>query len=458
VSGRGGLSLTLRLALFYAASTLAVLCAVGFYVLHLIDGHFIEQDVAEMRGKLELSARLIAKASADGAQDELPFHLDDALVGHHHLTLAVFVGGRRWYANGHGTIPAALPEAAADRPEAARLLSWRDGGDTYRELALRLDSGPVIAVAVDTRHHAEFMATFQIALWGMIALAALAAAVLGWGAARAGLAPLRQIAQLAGRISAEQLAERLPADRVPPELRELAASFNAMLDRLGESIERLSGFAADLAHEMRTPVSNLMMQTQVTLGRARDVDDYREVLASNLEEYERLARTIGDMLFIAKADNGMMVPSREEVDLAAEIGGVFEFFEALAEDGGVRLTLAGNARVDGDRLMLRRAIANLVSNAIRHTAPGGNVEVSIYREDGGTTHVAVHNPCTPPPPEILARLFDRFYRADPARREHPDGSGLGLAITRAIARAHGGDVTVSATADGLCFELWLPAT
>ena len=450
------LSLTLRLALLYAASTLLVLCAVGFYVLHLIDAHFVEQDVAEMRGKLELAGRLIAKAKVENTLEELPFHLDDALVGHHHLTLAVFSAGHRWYAHGHGTIPDTLPKSAAERPEAAQLISWRAGDDTYRGLALRAAPEQIVAVAVDTRHHADFMNSFQRALWGVIALAALAAAVMGWAAARAGLSPLRQIAQLASRISAEQLEERLPAEQVPPELRELAGSFNAMLDRLGDSIARLSGFSADLAHEMRTPVSNLMMQTQVTLGRARGVEEYREVLASNLEEYERLARTITDMLFIAKADNGLIVPNHEEVDLGAEIAELFEFYEALAEEGEIHLVCQGSERITGDRLMLRRAISNLLSNAIRHTARGGMVEVTIRGNGNGMAHVGVCNPCTPPPTEVLARLFDRFYRADPARRENSDGNGLGLAITRAIARAHGGDVTVATTTDGLCFDLSIP--
>lgn len=463
---RAGLSLTLRLALFHAASTLVVVLGVAFTMIHLVDMHFVEQDLAEMRGKLELADHLLAKARAEGNSNAVSWQLDDALVGHHNLSLAVFQDGQRWYANGDADFPAALLAAPAPRPAQARLTEWHTASGQYRGLAMRSGAAPdseVIAVALETGHHREFIAGVERALWGVVALAALAAAALGWAVARGGLAPLRQMAQLAGQITAERLHERLPADKVPPELKEMAAAFNAMLDRLRDSFQRLSDFSADIAHEMRTPVSNLMTQTQVTLSQARTPDEYREVLASNLEEYERLARMIADMLFLAKADNGLIVPTQEAVDLAAEVAGLFDFYEALAEERGVRLESTGVASVSGDRLMLRRAISNLLSNAIRYTAPGGSVRVSLSAtndaDDGSETIVlAVENPGEPISASHQRRLFDRFYRADPARRQSGDGAGLGLAITRSIAQAHGGDVVVAATADGNRFELRLPAS
>lgn len=456
-------SLTLRLALLYAASTLAVVVAVAGYMLHMVDRHFVEEDVAEMRGKLELSSRLLAKAAADGALDTLPWQLDDALVGHHHLTLAIHRDGARWYANGSATLPPALLAASETEPRRARLVEWQTGEAHYRGLALAAAAPPghVIAVAVETGHHGEFLAALRLALAGVVAVAGLAAALLGWAVARAGLAPLRQLAHHAGSITADRLAERLKMDAVPPELRELASAFNAMLDRLGDSFQRLSDFSADLAHEMRTPVSNLMTQTQVTLSQTRGAEEYREVLASNLEEYERLARMIADMLFLAKADQGLIVPTREAVDLAAELRELFEFYEALAEERGVRLACEGDATVSGDRLMLRRALSNLLSNALRHTARGGTVQVAVSPAPTfGRVRVAVENPGEPIPAEHLARLFDRFYRADAARRlgaAGGEGAGLGLAISRSIARTHGGELTATALVAGNRFELSLPA-
>lgn len=462
--GRLKFSLTLRLALLYASSTLVILFGVAAYTLHALDAHFIEQDTHEMQGKLELGQRLLLKARTEGTLDTLPWQFDDALIGHHHLVLALFDGDQRTYAFGNANFPLPLRAAAAAEPKHSRLYSWDEGNAHFRGLALRIAAAPgnadsILAVAVETTHHREFIDSFRATLSLVLACAGLIAAALGWAVARAGLAPLRQIAHLAGQINAERLHQRLPQEQVPPELIELTQAFNAMLDRLKDSFERLSAFSADLAHEMRTPVSNLMMQTQVMLSQARAADEYREVLASNLEEYERLARTIADMLFLAKADNGLVMPHRETVDLAAEVADLFDFYEALADEGGVQLVVSGNGRVPGDRLMLRRAISNLLSNAIRHTAAGGTVEVRIGKgegEDADEVVLSVDNPGPPLAAEHLPRLFDRFYRADPARRENAEGNGLGLAITQAIVRAHGGAARALATATGMRFELRLP--
>lgn len=458
--GALGRSLTARLALLYALSTVLILVASSFYLLRAIEDHFVEQDLAELRGKLELTSRLLARAQSERQLEFLPHHLDDALVGHHQLTLALFENGARVYTHGDAVFPAALLAQAGGSPAQARLQTWRADRSPLRGLALRSAAAHggaeyVLAVAVDTEHHREFIDNFKLALWIVLGLAVVIALLLGWAVARVGLAPLRQTARLAGEITAESLDTRLPGDRVPPELADLTLSFNAMLDRLRDSIDRLSSFAADLAHEMRTPVSNLMMQTQVMLAQARTAEEYREVLASNLEEYERLARTIGDMLFLAKADNGLIVPSREEIDLAGEVTELFDFYEALAEDKAVELALDGAARASGDRLMLRRALSNLISNAIRYTPRGSTVRVRLSASDRQAV-VRIENPCAVPP-DRPERLFDRFYRADPARRETSEGAGLGLAITRSIVRAHGGEVAARTGATGLCIEATLPA-
>lgn len=457
-----GHSLTLRLALLYAASTLLILLSVGFYMIHIIDSHFARQDTEEMRGKLELASRLIAKAGQDNTQDQLPHQLDDALVGHHHLSLALFSGGQKIYGFGEADYPASLLASPADKQDAAKASTWTQGNTPYRGLALRVgakqDANPLtLSVAVETSHHREFIDSIKLALWAVIALATLIAVALGWAVTRAGLTPLRQTAQLARQIRIDHLDQRLPADRVPPELEELTSSFNAMLDRLSGSFERLSAFAADLAHEMRTPVNTLMMQTQVMLTQARTAEEYREVLASNLEEYERLARTIGDMLFLAKADNGLIVPTREPVDLAEEIRDLFEFYEALAEDRHIKLECSGAATIQGDRLMLRRALSNLLSNGIRHAPESCTVNVGLNTVDDEVV-ITFDNPCLDLDQKHLDHLFDRFYRIDPARRDSGEGAGLGLAITRSIAQAHGGDVQALRIPGGIRFELRLPKT
>jgi two-component system heavy metal sensor histidine kinase CusS len=271
-----------------------------------------------------------------------------------------------------------------------------------------------------------------------------------------GHAPLRRISAEIRQTSTDRLDLRLAPETVPIELAELASSFNEMLERLEESFSRLTNFSADIAHELRTPVTNLMTQTEVALSNARSVDEYREILYSNLEEYGRMAQMVGDMLFLAKTDNGQLKPSQAEVDLASEIGALFDYFEAWAEDRGVDLVQTGAAPpVTGDRLMLRRAISNLLSNAIRHTARGHAVTVELTAL-GDKILLAVNNPGAEIPAEHLPRLFDRFYRPDPSRQRDGDGAGLGLSIVKSIIAAHGGTVEAS-WSDGIVrFRLTLP--
>lgn len=201
----------------------------------------------------------------------------------------------------------------------------------------------------------------------------------------------------------------------------------------------------------------LMTQTQVTLTRSRSVNEYRDVLGSNIEEFERLSRMIADMLFLAKADNQQIIPHEEQVDLASEVADLLEFYAVLAEEKSVKLTCHGTSTVTGDRLMLRRAISNLLSNALRHTPVQGRVRVDIALGNMGYVHLTVANTGTAIPAEHLPKLFERFYRIDGSRHRTSEGAGLGLAITRSIASAHGGTVEVSSSPSGNLFSLKLPS-
>jgi two-component system heavy metal sensor histidine kinase CusS len=459
-------SITFRLTLFFSTASTAVLLVVGYLIGTLVERHFEEIDLNDLSGKLQLVRHTLVTARAPGDMKAVPQRLADALVGHHGLSVAVLGPDREvLFTSSDAIFPASLIEypMREETSGRARLLTWEKDGQTYRGIAAAALTGvagqppATVVVAVNIEHHQMFMQAFQKSLWWAIAASIGLTALLGWIAARRGLAPVREMAQVAQGISANRLGERLQPESVPTELMQLAIAFNDMLARLEGSFTRLSDFSSDLAHELRTPISNLMTQTQVAISKARSADQYREVLYSNLEEYERLARMISDMLFLAKADNRLIVPSSEMVDLAAEAQELFGFYEAFAEEQGVSLVLAGTGIARGDRLMLRRALSNLLSNAIRHTSRGLSVRVQIELHDSGEIELCVENPGEGIEPEHLPRLFDRFYRIDPSRQKAGEGAGLGLAITKSIVEAHQGRIQAYSANGSTRFAITFPA-
>ena len=262
---------------------------------------------------------------------------------------------------------------------------------------------------------------------------------LGWFAAWHGLRPVQKMAKVAEGISAQHLSERLEINHTPTELKSLAIAFNDMLDRLESAVEKLSDFSSDLAHEIRTPINNLMTQTQVCLSRSRDINTYQEVLFSNLEEFERLARMVSDMLFLAKAEHGLHLPNLQKIDLVKEISALFDFYDAIASEKKMTLEQTGLGYVQGDPSMLRRALSNLLSNAIKYGKTDSVIKINC-KQSFDKTVFTIENESSPLSSDQLNRLFDRFYRTDASRQRVEEGTGLGLAITKSILDVHGATI------------------
>jgi two-component system heavy metal sensor histidine kinase CusS len=318
-------------------------------------------------------------------------------------------------------------------------------------------AGPLqISLAVDTQHHQEFMRELRRSIAIYAVLAILLSGFLAWFAAHQGMSPLRAMKRRAAAVTGQQLQERMPEDAVPIEMADLARELNEMLGRLQNDFKQLADFAADLAHELRTPISNLLTQTQVTLSTQRDLKTYQDTLASNAEELQRLARVVSDMLFLAKTERGVDLPHKESFSAAQGARELVEFYEAVADEKRILMSVEGDGRIYGDRLMFRRALSNLLSNALRHAPVGGVVGVRIESSSRGI-EVTVKNTGKEIPLDVQQRVFERFYRADSARR-HPasDGAGLGLSITKAIVEAHGGAISVTSDQEWTRFRLVFP--
>ncbi|PZQ37692.1 MAG: two-component sensor histidine kinase [Pseudomonas putida] len=423
------LSLSGRLALLFAACTAAVSLGAGLLFNHASEQHFIELDQQLLESRLSLlRTQLSGLEHHADLEARLPaLHTELS----HQADLALRItgsDGNLWYASRD-----ALPEA----PAALGLATVHGNGIDYRSLAVQLNSEARLTLYLDITHHQHFLQGMQRLIWLTVGLSALATALLGAWAARRGLRPLRQMGQVAASVSARSLTTRLPEAQMPEELAQLAGTVNAMLQRLDDAFQRLSAFSADIAHELRTPLSNLLTHTQVTLTRPRSLEEYREALHGNLEELQWMAQMINDMLFLAKADHGLLVPGQVTLALHEEVDALLEYYAPLAEDSAVQMLREAEATLQGDRHMLRRALSNLLDNALRFTPAGGEIRVTLEP----AVRICVANTGTAIAPAALPRLFDRFYRVDPARREgSSEHAGLGLAITRSIIQAHGGRI------------------
>ncbi|WP_296261697.1 MULTISPECIES: heavy metal sensor histidine kinase [unclassified Pseudomonas] len=447
------ISLGSRLALLFAACTAVVSLTAGILFNRASEAHFMELDQQLLDGKLPtLRAALMGVSSADQLNEHRPT-LQAELAHSPDLALQVRGGdGSMWFdSQAPSTNQTRLHDGLHTLTENG--VSWR----AYT-VALRpqQQDSPQLTLLLDITHHQHFLERMQHLIWLTVGLSALATALLGTWAARSGLRPLREMSEIAASVSASSLTTRLPQTAMPAELAELTQAFNAMLGRLDDAFQRLSAFSADIAHELRTPLSNLLTHTQVTLTRPRDLQAYREALQGNLEELQWMAQMVNDMLYLAKAEHGLLNPSRERLHLADEIDALLEFFLPLAEEAQVRLSREGEATLEGDRNMLRRAVSNLLDNALRFTPVQGEVSVRLQALPR-RVHISIENRGQTIAAEALPRLFDRFYRADPARREGiSEHAGLGLAITQSIIKAHGGTIRCESQDDQTRFLIELP--
>jgi two-component system, OmpR family, heavy metal sensor histidine kinase CusS len=304
----------------------------------------------------------------------------------------------------------------------------------------------IIQIALDRSRDDETIANFR----QMTALVLLAGLVvsssLGFLLTKAGLRPLTELTKVFMRISPENLNARIGSGKWPPEIEDLGNSFDLMLQRLEQSFVLQTNFSADLAHEIRTPINNLRGEAEVALGRARTADEYRRVIESSLEEFERLSRVVDNILFLARADARTTVARLSPVNVRQEVDAIMEYFEALAEEKEIGYSITGNSLLKADGVLLRRAITNILSNALHYTPCGGRIEVTIKGNES-FTDISISDTGIGIDQASLSKVQNRFFRTEKARSMNSQGSGLGLAIVKSIMELHGGSIEIESAVD-----------
>ena len=469
-------SLATRLTFFISLATIIAFFAFTWIMIHSVKAHFEERDVHDLRQlsttletvlnhadypqarRLEIVRNIIAGYAnvficLDDGQGNILFQSPDGPDLSHMLSTP---GVAMQLRDGNvisWTDP--QPRAMAHDNHPLETRAWRL---IMLPLGKQADGKPAyhLLMALSIDFHLHYINELKAKLISAASIISLLIIAIVLFVVYQGHKPIRQISRQIQNITSRDLDVRLDPQAVPVELERLALSFNHMLERIEDVFTRQSNFSADIAHEIRTPITNLVTQTEIALSQSRSPQELEEVLYSNLEEFSRMSRMVSDMLFLAQADNNQLIPDRVMFDLRAEVMKVFEFFEAWAEERNITLKFNGMpCLVEGDPQMFRRAINNLLSNALRYTPEGQAITVSI-REQESFFDLVIENPGKPIPEEHLSRLFDRFYRVDPSRQRKGEGSGIGLAIVKSIVEAHHGRVQVESDVRSTRFILSVP--
>ncbi|MFV0456728.1 MAG: heavy metal sensor histidine kinase [Pseudomonas sp.] len=453
------ISLASRLALqitLTGATLVALLIALSYWVL-------VRQ--LEVRAQEEMTAKLSqidhglledTKARMSRSWQHI---LSDMVLGHDDLSITVFDNTKKSPIFTVGRFADAPDQLdLANKDTEYEYLGWV-ANDSVQMLTgrkrIQIPGLPpmMLLLSQDRSADQRLVAAFLRSALVTVPILLILIGLVGWLVAHNGLRPLRKFRALATKVSTQDLSPRIRSDRLPQELQALAHSLNVMLHRLDDGVQQLSQFSDDVAHELKTPLNNLIGKAQVTLVRERSKEQYREALESSVEELERMDRIVSDMLFLAQASHASAALKLEQLSLGSEARRVCEYFEVIAEEARVATAVTGDAMILGNRLMVQRAISNLLSNALRHSTTGSVVELNIIEKNVDIISLAVTNHGATIDPDHLPHLFDRFYCVNGVQ---PRGAGLGLAIVRSVMSLHKGHVTVASIDGRTTFELTFP--
>lgn len=456
-------SLTTRLACLFALLSMLVLGGVGMVLYRGLETQLVLRDDAALVTRVEQIRTLLRDTNTLQLVRDKP-HLFENMLGNREALLVLGFAGEEPLIEvnpGRIAIPHVTPVAAdaalhldavqhavgaAGTPFSAVAANLRIG-QPAREL--RITAGRLMTERQRILDHYR-----QQIIWMSLGATVLAAAI-AFALVRRGLRPLAALAAHAATIGIDNLGTRLDAERAPRELAPLVVSFNAMLERLAEGFARLGQVTADMAHDLRTPIATLLGQTEVALGQARSADYYHALLVSNQEELQRLSRMTDNMLFLARSDHADTMIEPAWLDIATEFERISDYFEGLAEDRALVITCPGSGQVWADPLLLRRALANLLANAIHYADAPSTITLSAQHDAGGAV-LCVENLGPQIAEHQLARLFDRFYRADTARRDSSQSSGLGLSIVHTIMALYRGTAQAASSGGINRFMLFFP--
>jgi heavy metal sensor kinase len=454
-------TLAFRLTLWYAGM-FAFSSFVAFILFYMIITSFMrDQTDQELSGQVNRFSTLLAAEGVEAVKSVALVEAQAAgekKVFFRFLSLngQVFSSSNMTYWKNIPVTERAISNLLHDGRPVLETITIQNRSNPVRILYAMINPRIILQVGLVMESYSRFLAAFKGIFIITMTCLILGAAFLGWFMSRRAVSGVEAVTRTAQKISAGTLEERVPVKGRGDENDQLAQTFNQMLDRIETLVMEIQEMTDHIAHDLRSPLTRIRGHAEVTLTTSKSLAEYETMAAGTIEECDRLLDMINTMLLISKTESGVDAVSLEEIDLAALVQRACELFLPITEDKEIKLSCDVPERrfLKADIRMIQRLVSNLLDNAVKYTPSGGSVAVSLEEQKKNLlitvkdTGIGIH-------PDDLPRIFERFYRCDRSRSQ--EGIGLGLSLARAIARAHGGDLTVTSFPDqGSTFQVVLP--
>ncbi|MCL4476797.1 MAG: ATP-binding protein [Nitrospirae bacterium] len=455
-------TLAFRLTLWYAGIFTVSSCVAFFLFYTLIAGVIRDRTDQELLGQVNRFSTLLAEEGTEAVENGVVIEAQAAGVKKVffrllHLNGQVFSSTNVSYWKDIGIDRTAIEQLLQGRGAVFETIVIPGRKDKVRILYAMLSPAIIVQLGQAMESYSRFLDAFKGIFIATMTFLIIVAAGVGWFMAKRAVSGVEAVTRTAQKISGGSLQERVPVKPRGDEIDQLATTFNHMLDRIQILLTEIKEMSDNIAHDLRSPITRIRGVAEVVLTTGASLVEYEGMAASTIEECDRLLDMINTMLLISKTESGVDKLSREEVDIAGLVRDACELFAPVAEDKRVSLSchVPGKSLLSGDKRMIQRMLSNILDNAVKYTPSGGRVEVSVSENEKQDIVVSVQDTGAGISKADLPRIFERFYRCDQSRSQA--GTGLGLSLARAIARAHGGDITVvSSPNQGSTFTIILP--
>jgi heavy metal sensor kinase len=455
-------SLAFRLTLWYAAIFLLMAITVFMIVYALVDSAFkqrIDQDLLSQSREFEAvyaieGIKMLQRAALLQSQTTGEKKMFFRLL---YSSGVVFASSNMSFWRQVGIDRQAVEAVLAGQEPYYTTATVAGQDRQLRLIYMRIGSGIILQLGYSPENEERMLKTFQRIFLITLTALLLLAVVIGWFMARRALSGVASLIHTARQISKDDLHSRVPVTGRHDEIDRLAVTFNTMLDRIQSLVVATRQMNDNIAQDLRSPITRIRGLAEVTLLNAQQIEEFSHLAASTIEECDRLLDMINTMLTISRTEAGLFSIEQQKIDFTTVVQGACELFRALAEDRQIKM----DCRLDegffvlGDRHLLQRLVANLLDNAIKYTDPQGAITVQLTASEEKRACLLVSDTGIGITDEDQGRIFERFFRGDVSRPQ--GGAGLGLSLARAVAVAHGGDISVkSYPGQGSTFAVLLP--